>query len=286
MKNIGLAYTKSQLDQLLADNTDPSNQDASLIGLIFAAGNQFPNELEIRKVYFDPGNYTGSVSFYSKLTNTTKEKLYREDNSGDKLEVSSTLSSSNNDRIEFTNNSDFGFAFFSREELNILKALSNRIIISGGTMNPGMISYPAHNLTSQNPPFATLIAEIDRNDMISIPINSTLQNFSGLNQPVLEELPTIALGMPCPPYWDPAEKIMNLSSKFRRKRANIVKGEKWPKLLWMRVIKKAWFNFTKDLEVEMTRSRCENHNGVRVHKVGNKKKVIAKSKKKNKKVEA
>jgi len=220
MKNIGLAYTRSQINQLLADTSDSDNDNdnAYLIGLIFAKGDDFPHELEIRQVYFDPGNQTQSISFYSKQTPITKERLYREDQNSGKLEPSSY--DNDNDKIEFTEDSDFGFAFFSREELSILISLSNRIIVFGGEINLGMMSFPDASIDSSTPPFATLIAEIDRHDMISIPINNTLSDLlseeedDGDDQEtVIEELPTIAVGMPCPPYWDPAEKLMKKKSK-------------------------------------------------------------------------
>ncbi len=126
-----------------------------------------------------------------------------------------------NGNFEFSQNSPtFHFAFFGKDGLMAIADRSSRLVISGGEINIGHLTYS--NLPQEERKIFTMVIEGDYNT--SNPPNpggmtrNTIRNNPTRVSPIasLDSFPTpkFVVGYPCPPLWIPTTNSSTTNSNF------------------------------------------------------------------------
>ena len=238
MAKIGLAYNRGRITSMLQKRPGKSEPVIGLIFIpVYSAGGS--PVFDIRQVYFDA---SGPAFHYETVTPANHNGLFRESSLTGAL--SPAITSAATDEIEFatTLSHSLDFGFFTKDELTVLKTLSNSIIVSGANMHTGLM---AAGPAPTPPPFATLIAEVD-------PASRTLPAAGS------DPMPTVALSMPCPPYWDTSPSFLADISRIYIRALRKKSKEKIDQKDVLLTLNKAWISFTIALSKEIRESRKIN----------------------------
>lgn len=195
MAKLGFVYDSRDIQAICtADSKHPNSAypDHEFVGLTFGAVN---NTIEIKRIYFSPTEFSFQKANPPTGRNSSYDGTWYWD-----LSNPSTNAAINNpplvvnsdirNHLGFPPPYHFDFAFFSVKQLQILTALSSKIILSGAKQNTGAIAFP-HGAGTE---FTSLQLEVDKTKLY-LPTDFNDIDCSS------EDLPFIFFGTPCPPKW-------------------------------------------------------------------------------------